>query len=197
MPGGIVFDETMAGWFALGATTPEDGAAQGKRAGTKLAMHGTVTVDDVDRMISDNQHPGGLIGTIDFPPFGTGVKAPTGIFQLFSPGPGEKSRRMVYQLGFSTGGKSYYLAGEKRVHNDAGFDLWKDTTTLYTLLYEGTNTSGKVVGGGILTLGVPQLLALLSTFKTINGGNLATINAFGRFFAGELWDVYAPHLPGH
>ena len=195
MAGGVTFDETMEGWFALGAATAEDGAAQGQRAGTKLAMHARVTVDDVERMISDTEHPGALVGPIDFPPFGMGVAAPTGIFQLFSPGPGETARRMVYQLGFATGGKSYYLAGEKRVHNDvAGLDMWKDTTTLYTLLYEGTNTKGKVVGAGILTLGVPQLIALLKTFKPINGGNLATVDAFGRFFAGELWDVYAPHL---
>src|SRR5258707_9512509 len=190
MAGGVTFDETMEGWFALDAKTPEDGAAQGKRAGSKLTMHARVTIADVDHFVSVPEHPGGLIGTIDFAPIGMSIDAPTGVFQLFSPGPGENSRRMVYQLGFSTGGKTYYLAGEKRVHNDPGFDLWKDTTTLYTLLYEGTDTSGKVVGGGILTLGVSQLLALLSTFKPINGGNLATITAFGRLFAGELWDVY-------
>lgn len=196
MAGGVTFDETMEGWFALGAATPEDGAAQGKSAGTKLAMHARVTIDDVDRFLTVPEHPGGLIGTIDFTPFGMGLSAPTGVFQLFSPGPNQSSRRMVYELGFQANGKPYYLAGEKRVHNDRGIDLWKDTTTLYTLLYEGSDKSGKVAGGGILTLGVRELLALLSTFKPINGGNFATVTAFGRFFAGELWDVYAPHLPG-
>jgi cholesterol oxidase len=195
MPGGVTFDETMEGWFALGATTPEAGASQGAQAHTRLAMHARVTIDDIDRFIAVPEHPGGLIGTIDFQPFGMGIDAPSGIFQLFSPGPGESSRRMVYELAFKANGKSYYLAGEKRVHNDAGFDLWKDTTTLYTQLHEGSDKSGAVVGAGILSLGVRQLLALLSTFKPINGGNLATVTAFGHLFVGELWDVYVPHLP--
>ena len=194
MAGGVTFDETMEGWFALGALTAADGAAQGQRAGTRLAMHARVTIDDVDRFLSVPEHPGGLIGTIDFQRLGMGIEAPTGVFQLFSPGPGETHRRMVYELGFQANGKPYYLAGEKRVHNDRGVDLWADTTTLYTLLHEGRDNSGKIAGGGILTLGVRQLLALLSTFKPINGGNLATVTAFGRFFADELWDVYAPHL---
>ena len=196
MAGGVAFDETMEGWFALGAATPEAGAAKGKQAGTKLAMHARVTIDDVDRFITVAEHPGGLIGTIDFPPLGMGLEASSGVFQLFSPGPGQNSRRMVYELAFTADGKPYYLAGEKRVQHDTGFDMWKDTTTLYTLLYEGSDKTGKIAGGGILSLGVRELLALLSTFKPINGGNLATVNSFGRFFAGELWDLYAPHLRG-
>src|SRR5882757_580454 len=195
MAGGVTFDETMEGWFALGATTPEAGASEGARTHTRLAMHARVTIDDVDRFIAVPEHPGGLIGTIDFQPFGMGIDAPSGTFQLFSPGPGQNSRRMVYELAFNANGKPYYLAGEKRVHNDAGFDLWKDTTTLYTQLHEGADKSGAVVGAGVLSLGVRQLLALMSTFKPINGGNLATVAAFGRLFVGELWDVYAPHLP--
>ena len=43
MAGGITFDETMEGWFALGATTPEAGAEQGKRNSTRLAMHARVS----------------------------------------------------------------------------------------------------------------------------------------------------------
>jgi hypothetical protein len=196
MAGGIAFDETMEGWFALGAPTPEAGAEQGRRDGTKLAMHARVTVDDIAKFISVREHPGGLAGTIDFQPFGLGLAAPTGVFQLFSPGPKENARRMVYELAFEANGKPYYLAGEKRVRNDPGLDLWKDTTTLYTNLHEGRDKTGPIAGAGILTLGVPQLLALISTFKPINGGDLATVGTFGRFFFGELWDVYAPHMKG-
>jgi hypothetical protein len=100
---------------------------------------------------------------------------------------------MVYELAFRAGERPYYLAGEKRVRNDAGLDLWKDTTTLYTRLHEGEGAGGAVIGAGILTLGVRQLLALMSTLRPINGGGPGTVTAFGRFFFGELWDVYAPH----
>jgi hypothetical protein len=125
---------------------------------------------------------------------GFGLPARHGVFRLFSPGPSEDARRMVYELGFEAGGKPYYLAGEKRVHNDPGFDIWRDTTTLFTNLHAGADRSGPVVGAGILSLGVRQLLDLVSTFKTINGGNLETVATFGRFFFGELWEVYAPHV---
>jgi len=195
MPGGITFDETMEGWFSLGGTQPEDGASEGKRTHTRLAMHARVTVNDVDKFIAVPEHPGHLIGTIDFQPLGMGIEAPSGLFQLFSPGPEERSRRMVYELALEVSGKPYYFAGEKRVHNDHSFDLWKDTTTLYSLLHEGTDKDGPVAGAGILSLGVAQLLALMSTFKPINGGDARTVATFGRFFFGELWDVYAPHVP--
>lgn len=196
MSGGIAFNETMEGWFALGAGTPEAGAEHGRRDGTRLAMHAKVTIDDLDRFITVREHAGDLTGTVDFQPLGLGLEARSGVFQLFSPGPGEDSRRMVYELAFQVDGKPYYLAGEKRVKNDPGPDLWKDTTTLYTKLHEGGDRSGPVAGAGILTLGVSQLLALMSTLKPINGGDLGTIGAFGRFFFSELWEVYAPHLPG-
>jgi hypothetical protein len=194
MAGGITFDETMEGWFALGAATPEAGAAQGRTDGTRLAMHARVVIDDLDGFIAASGHPGGLSGQIDFEPLGFGLVAPRGVFQLFSPGPSEDARRMVYELGFEAGGKAYYLAGEKRVHNDPGFDIWRDTTTLFTDLHAGNDRSGPVVGGGILSLGIRQLLDLIATFKPINGGNAATIMTFGRFFFGELWEVYAPHV---
>ena len=194
MAGGIAFDETMEGWFALGATTPEDGATRGRRDGTKLAMHARVTVDDIDRFVAVREHPGRLTGTVDFQPLGLGLPADKGVFQLFAPGPGEDARRMVYELGFAVDGAPHWLAGEKRVRNDPGLDLWKDTTTLYTTLHRGADKDGPVIGAGILTLGVPQLIALMSTLRPINGGDLTTIAAFGHFFAGALWDLYAPHL---
>jgi cholesterol oxidase len=194
MTGGIAFDETMEGWFALGPTTPEAGEQQGKRDGTRLAMHARVTIDDLDRFIAVPEHPGGLAGSIDFQPIGIGIPATSGLFQLFSPGPGEDARRMVYELGFQHNGKPRYLAGEKRVGNDPGVDLWKDTTTLYTTLHDGADKAAPIIGAGILSLGVRQLLALMATLKPINGGSLASVGRFGTFFFGELWEVYAPHL---
>ena len=194
MTGGITFDETMEGWFALGADAPEAGAIIGEHAGTRLTMRATVVGDDLDRFIAVREHPGALSGAVDFQPLGIGLLAPLGVFQLFSPGPGEDARRMVYELAFRVGERSYYLAGEKRVRHDTALDLWKDTTTLFTRLHEGESAAGPVIGAGVLTLGVPQLLALVSTLRATSGGNAATVAAFGRFFFGELWDVYAPHV---
>jgi hypothetical protein len=102
---------------------------------------------------------------------------------------------MVYELAFSHGGKPYYLAGKKEVHDDPGFDLWKDTTTLYTTLHEGTSKAGPVVGAGVLRLGVADLADLVSTMRATGARGVVesaeAIAIFGRLFMGELWDSYA------
>lgn len=193
MSAGIAFEETMRGGFALGETDPAEGAAAGRRAGSRLTMHAAVAIDDLAAFVADPDHPGRLAGRIDFPPLGIDLAAPAGVFRLFSPaGADGMGRRMVYELGFSVDGTPHYLAGEKRVRDDTGPDLWRDTTTLYTRLHRGEDAAGEVVGAGILALGVPQLMALLGTLRTTGDGDARTLAAFGGFFFGELWDLYAP-----
>ncbi len=193
---GITFDETMSGPFALGQIDPEAGARAGKAADQALAMHASVTIADLDRFIADPQHLGGLAGSIDFAPFGTGIEATRGVFNLFSPAENHDTHHMVYELGFSHGGKDYYLAGRKIVRDDPGIDLWSDTTTLFTTLHEGGDKNGPIAGAGVLSLGVTDLADLVSTLRvtgTDDGGEkAATVAKFGRFFMGELWERYGP-----
>lgn len=192
---GITFSETMKGGFSLGATDPETGA----RAETELAMHATVTVRDLDRFLSDPQHNGTLIGHIDFPPLGTGIPAGEGVFRLFSPADDPRTKRMVYELPFEHQGQSYYLAGYKEVRDDPGFDLWKDTTTLFTRLHQGSDTTGRVVGAGILSLGVADFTKVLAGMRAIDVDSAAegarVLAKFGQFFAGQLWKSYVATMP--
>jgi hypothetical protein len=194
MPAGITFKETMTGWFALDATEPGDGAARGQRARTRLALHGEVTIDDLEAFVADPQHGGRLTGTIDFRPLGAALAGTRGVFKLFSPAEQPDTRLMVYELAFTADGRPRYLAGRKIVHDDVGFDLWPDTTTLYTTLHEGADATGRVIGAGILRLGVRELMDLLSTLKPTGGGDLKTVARFGRMFFGELWGLYGPHV---
>jgi hypothetical protein len=191
---GISFRETMEGGFDLGATDPAAGAAQGQRAGSRLAMHAAVAIDDLDAFITDPNHLGGLSGNIDLTPFGNGIPSTRGVFNLFNPTSDPKLKLMVYELGFDHGGKSFYLAGRKEVREDPITDLWKATTTLYTQLHEGTDKSGPVAGAGILTLGVGDLLKLVSTVQVTGTTSPAekaeALSRFGSFFLGELWDTY-------
>jgi len=184
----------MAGGFALGETDPEVGQEAGKRQGFELAMHAKVSLDDLKRFLDDPQHRGNLGGTIDFPPLGKEIPAATGVFNLFHPTDDPKLKLMVYELGFQHGGKDYYLAGQKEVRDDPGFDLWRDTTTLLTRLHEGKDKSGPVVGAGILSLGITHLVKLLSTVQVTDAGSAGekarAVASFGRFFLGELWDSY-------
>lgn len=196
---GLRFRETMEGAFALGATDPEPGAEQGAADGHTLALHATITIDDIDRFVEDPDHAGRLDAHVDFTPWGEGIPGRRGVFNLFAPADAPDTKWMVYEVAFQHAGTDYYLAGKKRVRDDPGFDLWSDTTTLYTRLHEGPDASGPVVGAGVLRLGVEDLIRLVSTMRATNADSLAektrAIGAFGRFFLGELWSQYVSHAP--
>ena len=76
-------------------------------------------------------------------------------------------------------------------------DAAKETTTLYTRLHEGTDASGPVIGAGVLTLGVADLIAMLQTVRVLNAksksDSAAAVARFGRFFLGQLWNSYGIH----
>jgi hypothetical protein len=192
---GITFRETMAGGFTLGETDPKLGAQKGHAEGNILAMHATITIQDLQRFLSDPSHPGQLYGTIDFPSFGVNIPAKSGVFNLFSPTDQPKLKLMVYELGFAHGGQDYYLAGKKEVREDPIFDVWRDTTTLITQLHQGQDKSGPVIGAGVLTLGPLDLMKMVSTMHALNAPTpedaTKALMSFGGFFLGQLWDTYA------
>lgn len=186
MSGGLTFRETMRGRVALGATDPEQGATATNAA--ELAIHCDIAIDDVDRFVADPQHTGAITGSLVYAPFGGELPVTQGIFNLFAPGaPNEKV--MEYRLAFAHDGRPYFLAGRKHVHDDPGFDVWKDTTTLYTVVHEGDGESGPIAGAGILSLGVEALAAMLATMRPHDGG-LEPVIAFGKLFLGSLWETY-------
>jgi hypothetical protein len=194
---GITFHETMKGGFALGETDPKQGAKAGAR--TPLAIHVTITIRDLDRFLSDPGRAGTLVGHVDFAPLGTGVPTGEGVFRLFSPGGDARTKLMVYELPFEHAGQRYYLAGRKEVRNDPGFDLWSDTTTLFTRLHQGDDASGPVVGAGILSIGAVDFAKVLRSIRAIDTGSAAEsarlIARFGQYFAGELWKSYVLPTP--
>jgi len=197
MPGaaGLRFKETMSGKVTLGESDYHEGAKAASTSGNALALHATVTIDDLNRFIDDPQHFGRLDGTIDYKPFAGEIPGHDGRFNLFSPADAPDTKLMIYELAFEHDGEPYYLAGRKEVRDDPGFDLWSDTTTLFTYLHRGADSSGEVIGAGILTLEVADLMRLLSSMEVLNANSavdkIEALVRFGRFFMGELWDSYA------
>jgi choline dehydrogenase-like flavoprotein len=191
---GITFRETMAGGFTLGETDSNAGSQKGKNAGHILVMHATITIQDLNRFISDPGHLGQINGSIDFAAFGENIPATAGVFNLFSPTDRLSLKLMIYEMAFIANGQGYYLAGKKEVRNDSVLVMWNETTTLFTQLYQGTDKTGPVVGAGILTLGPLDLMKMVSTMHALNAASPAeeanAMTAFGRFFLGELWDSY-------
>lgn len=196
---GISFRETMQGHFSLGATDPEQGRTAGERDGTTLAIHVTVTVRDLDRFVADPDHNGSLAGTVDFTPLARAMPTGEGVFRLFAPAAEPGTTLMVYELPFEHDGKAYYLAGAKKVRDDPGFDLWSDTTTLYTRLHAGTDATGAVVGAGVLRLDAAAFAKVAASVRAVDADSpvqaARLIAQFGGFFARELWKSYAAMAP--
>ncbi len=110
---------------------------------------------------------------------------------------------MLYRLFFKDGtGRDLTLSGHKRIQDDPGFDLWRDTTTLYVRVLRGhvgpdAEDKAEIVASGIITIHLLDFLKQLTTFHA-EGPTLADRNAararFGRLFLGKLWDVYARNI---
>jgi choline dehydrogenase-like flavoprotein len=192
---GFTFREKMAGGFALGETDPKTGAKVGESAGNVFTMHGTIDIDDLQKFMTDPGHNGSITGTIDFAPLGSHLASTKGVFNLFSPTDDPKMKYMVYELGFNASdGKPYYMAGRKEVKDASLTDMWTATTTLYTQLHQGTDKTGPVVGAGVLTLGLPDLMAMIPTMHPTHTTSpeqaAETVSKFGKFFLGEIWETY-------
>jgi hypothetical protein len=157
-------------------------------------MHATIEIHDLNRFLADAGHLGSITGRIDFPPLGLNLPTTSGVFNLFSPTGDPAMKYMVYELGFEAGGRKYYMAGRKEVKQASITELWKATTTLYTQLHEGSDKTGPVVGAGVLTLGMGELMAMIPTMHATNAKSpeeaATAVARFGKFFLGELWDTY-------
>ncbi|HEX4447692.1 MAG TPA: patatin-like phospholipase family protein [Polyangiaceae bacterium] len=198
----LQFGEQMKGFVALGESEFEAGFAQGKANGTALSFGLTIKMDGVNRFVTDPRHEAVADGWIDCAAFGGKRPVVDGMFNLFvEDGGNPRHRQMLYRLWFYDGaGKPLTLLGFKSVKDDPGFDVWSDTTTLYTRIIEGHGTfsdQGKLVGSGVLKLHMADFLKELTTFR-VEGPTLAdrtsALARFGKLFLGKLWDVYASHL---
>lgn len=192
---GIAFREAMSGGLVLGAVDPCVGTA----SALSLSMHATIHIEDIAAFIADHWHQAGLTGHIDLETFGTAIPAESGTFGLFTPSGDPTLTYMIYELGFRHEGKSYYLAGKKQVRLGPPWRLWSETTTLYCLLHEGANGTGRILGAGALRLGIVDLLRLLATLHVTNAPkasrSLEAVWQFFRFFSAQLIRTYILRRP--
>jgi cholesterol oxidase len=95
-------------------------------------------------------------------------------------------------------GKTYAMYGFKVVQNDGVFNIWNDTTTLYITVYDGPDTTGPVLGKGILKIQPDDIMRQLTTIEVTNAPDDASrldgVIRFGQFFAATLFDVYGSAL---
>ncbi len=195
---GIQFTETMRGYFSTKVKDDYQRAAQqGKQDGSRFEFTLTVTSDDLDKMLTDESHQARIVGSVTAPALSPEpLTVSDGEFNLFITDPERvDTRRMVYRMKLTTkGGKVYYFDGFKAVHNEPGFDLWADTTTLYISVHDGDSLNSPLVGRGIIKIQPADFMRQMSTLEVTNTNSLTQrleeTARFGRFFAGVLFETY-------
>ena len=106
-------------------------------------------------MLRRPDHSASLYGSVSVPALSTEPFSVTkGTFHLLTVDPDEvRTRRMTYKMPMEhPDGRTFFLHGFKRIHDDRGFDVWSDTTTLFVSVHEGEDESGPVVGRGVLRI---------------------------------------------
>jgi cholesterol oxidase len=203
---GVQFTETMKGYVAKGWSPADDYAgadAAGKVSDARMEFLLTITMPDLHAFLASEEHPGVAVGKVTVAGFTPAAGAPVsnGVFNLFVAGDGANSRKMLYALPFTgADGKPYLLDGFKDVRDHGNFDVWGSTSTLYTVIREGTTRSGNIVATGIMKILIPDFMKQLTTFQALGTDDPIekgkALSEFGTMFFGSLWEVFVkPHLP--
>lgn len=199
---GVQFTESMKGYFSLDETDDyAKGFEKGKASDSPFEFTLTIKSNDVESFVGIATHEAGMFGTMLAPSLSKfPLTAVNGTFNLFIEHSHDPDRKkMIYNtLLLSQEGKKYYFMGFKEVFNDKGFDVWKDTTTLFITLHEGDSSSGKVIGKGKLIIEPTDFAKQLTTMKALNTTKkmeeLKAIRTFGKFFAGNVFETYFKKL---
>jgi cholesterol oxidase len=194
----VRFTEEMAGHVRLGAGDPT--TVTGDADGAVACMfHLTIETGAFDEFVADPAHPATAVGYIDCAAFGGRRTVERGLFNLFVDQRDPTDKRMYYLLWFSDDqARALTLAGHKVIRNDRGFDLWSDTTTLFTTIVDGHVERAELAGSTVVAAGIlrirPAMFARqLTTFRASGGSLVARASAMSRFgllFMGALWNVY-------
>jgi hypothetical protein len=197
-PASVQFTEEMLGHVTFGEADFNRGAAAERPGAGFLKFHLTIVVDDIERFGRDPMRQAGSFGWIECDALGGRLPVEHGVFNLFVDSePGVK--HMLYRLFFRDGvGHPLTLTGYKLVRDDAGFDVWRDTTTLFTRVLRGhveaeQDESAELVAAGVLRIRVRDFAKQLTTFRAHGPGALAKLGALTRFgwiFLGQLAEAY-------
>jgi hypothetical protein len=187
----VRFTEEMLGHVTFGEEEFGRGAAPERDGAAALKFHLTIVVDDIDRFGSDPLRRAGAHGYVECDALGGRLPVEHGAFNLFvDTEPGVK--HMLYRLFFRDGaGHPLTLTGFKLVKDDAGFDVWKDTTTLFTRVLRGhvdqqAEPGAELVASGVLRIRPRDFARQLTTFR----GSVSGLLKFGVIFLGQLAEAY-------
>jgi hypothetical protein len=187
----VRFTEEMLGHVTFGEEDFGRGAVAERDGAGALKFHLTIVVDDIERFATDPRRNARAVGYVESDALGGRLPVEHGAFNLFvDVEPGVK--HMLYRLFFRDGaGHPLTLTGFKLIENDAGFDVWKDTTTLFTRVLrghvrEGEDAGAELVASGVLRIRARDFARQLTTFR----GSPRGLLTFLTIFLGQLAEAY-------
>jgi cholesterol oxidase len=199
----VRFTEQMKGFLALGEVDPVTGWQRAHQLGHRFMFELTIRIPDVERFVDAGDHPGTAEGHVRCELLGGRLPVERGWFNLFVPAAEQGTREMRYRLWIrDISGAPVTMYGYKVVRDDAGLDVWRDTSTLYITLMKfhiPQGRDGEVIGAGVLRILPLDFARQLTTFKASGEGKLGSLASFGKFFMRSLRDIYltpsapAPH----
>jgi cholesterol oxidase len=194
----VRFTEEMLGHVTFGETDFGRGARPDGEGAAAFMFHLTIEVEDMERFAHDPLRPAAATGYVHCDALGGRLPVEQGWFNLFvDVAPGVK--HMLYRLWFRDGvGHPLTMTGFKLVKDDAGFDVWKDTTTLFTRvlqghLSEGEDDAAEELAAGVLRIRMRDFAKQLTTFRATGpglGAQLGALVRFGVIFVQQLADAY-------
>ena len=194
----VRFTEEMLGHITFGETDFARGAQPSRDGSADFKFHLTIEVEDIERFAHDPLRPAVATGWVHCDELGGRLPVVQGWFNLFvDVEPGVK--HMLYRLWFYDGvGHPLTMTGYKLVANDAGFDVWKDTTTLFTRVLrghveEGGDETAEQVASGTIVIRARDFAKQLTTFRSTSpslGKGIGAMLKFGVIFMQQLADAY-------
>jgi cholesterol oxidase len=199
---GIRFTECMKGFFARGETADfSTGAERGRAENSPLEFVLTVVSRDLERMLSDSGHEAGMFGTVVAPRLSAAPMTAHGArFNLFTVDEADpQARRMRYRMTLAAvEGRTYFFDGFKLAVPAGVTDVWPATSTLYITVHDGPDETSPVLGKGVLTIHKEDFARQMTTLAALDAAGtaerLSAVERFGRFFAGQLFEVYGAGL---
>jgi cholesterol oxidase len=202
-PVSFQFTEEMKGYVTRGQTTFKDGYSKGGDDGTSLMLHLTIKTEDLDLFLAQREHQAEATGYVESPLLRGKCKVEKGLFNFLVDTVDTARKRMVYRLYFRDhAGHDLTLSGFKDIQDRPGFNVWSDTTTLFTNVFEGHIEEKDEVKAipwavGILHISLSDFTKQMKTIRVVAPTRATRVGAvvrFTRFFLGSLWDTYA-NLP--
>jgi cholesterol oxidase len=179
---------TDCGTVALAFTEEMRGELDVEDLGRAMAVRITVSTDDVERFLEDEDHVARVSGSVRCAALGGLLDVEGGHFRLAVDG---HVRRMQYRLLFHDGaGRPLALSGDKEVSHAPGHDLWRDMSTLRARLHAGHEPDADAVATALLHMEPADFARQLTSIRISPPLRLDALARFGALFAGALWDAY-------